>query len=121
VSWAGVGSPCQSTSDCNRSRTGSICEYTDSTGDKRCCWYEGSECSFGAQCCGSRVCLNGVCQFPGGGSRGGNPNDCTWEGCACMLYRDPACRASCPLYDPCDGGLRCTATTSEEVGTCVPA
>ena len=56
-----VGDPCQTTDQCRRPVTGAICEYTVSTGDKRCCWYEG-ECTFGAQCCGSRACANGFCQ-----------------------------------------------------------
>ena len=117
----GVGDPCQTTEQCRRPQTGSICEYTASTGDNRCCWYEGSLCDFGAQCCGSRVCAGGVCQFAdGSSSSGGNGTACTWEGCTCLLYRDPDCRASCPLYDPCDRGLRCTGT-SDAIGTCVPA
>jgi hypothetical protein len=53
------GDPCQTTDQCQRAVTGAICEYTDSTGDSRCCWYEGSLCTSGAQCCGSRVCANG--------------------------------------------------------------
>ena len=57
------GDPCQTTDQCRRPQTGAICEYTVSTDDSRCCWYEG-ECTFGAQCCGSRVCAGGVCQFP---------------------------------------------------------
>ena len=57
------GDPCQSTSQCNRAQTGAICEFTNSTQDSRCCWYEGSLCTSGAQCCGSRACLGGVCQF----------------------------------------------------------
>jgi hypothetical protein len=152
----GVGDPCQTTDQCRRPQTGAICEYTVSTGDSRCCWYEGSLCTSGAQCCGSRVCAGGVCQFLGGGSSMGGCTPegygcdfdgeccgdlvcgngicralaggsgigsgaaCTWEGCTCVLYRDPECRASCPLYDPCDPGLRCTGT-SEDIGTCVPA
>jgi hypothetical protein len=115
----GVGDPCQTTDQCRRPQTGAICEYTASTGDSRCCWYEGSLCDFGAQCCGSRVCAGGVCQFAdGSSSSGGNGTACTWEGCTCLLYRDPECRASCPLYDPCDAGLRCTGT-SQDIGTCV--
>lgn len=117
---ADPGDPCQSTDQCQRPRTGAICEYTVSTGDYRCCWYEGSLCSSGAQCCGSRICANGVCQFPGADSSGGSGTACTWEGCSCVLYRDPGCRASCPLYDPCAPGLVCTGT-SEDIGTCVPA
>lgn len=62
-----AGDPCSTTADCNRPVTGAICEFTNSTGDNRCCWYEGSFCSSGAQCCGSRICANGVCQFPSGG------------------------------------------------------
>jgi len=123
------GDPCQSTDQCRRPQTGAICEYTASTGDSRCCWYEGSYCSSGAQCCGARVCAGGVCQFPGGGSSGdgGSPSSgggsgtaCTWEGCDCLLWRDPDCRASCPLYDPCNPGLVCTGS-SEVIGTCVQA
>jgi hypothetical protein len=116
----GVGDPCQTTDQCRRPQTGAICEYTAATGDSRCCWYEGSLCDFGAQCCGSRVCAGGVCQFAdGSSSSGGNGTACTWQGCTCLLYRDPECRASCPLYDPCDRGLRCTGT-SQDIGTCVP-
>jgi hypothetical protein len=122
TSYASPGDPCQSTDQCQRPQTGAICEYTASTGDSRCCWYEGSLCSSGAQCCGSRVCTAGVCQFPGdnSSSSAGSGTACTWQGCSCILYRDPQCRASCPLYDPCDAGLACTGT-SEDIGTCVPA
>ena len=116
----GVGYPCQTTEECRRPQTGAICQYTVSSQDRRCCWDEGL-CDFGAQCCGSRVCAGGVCQFAdGSSSSGGDGTACTWEGCTCVWYRDPACRASCPLYDPCDPGLRCTGT-SDDIGTCVPA
>lgn len=74
------GDPCQSTAQCNRAQTGAICEFTSSTQDSRCCWYEGSFCSSGAQCCGTRVCAGGVCQFPGGGSSIGS---CTPERYQC--------------------------------------
>ena len=116
------GDPCQTTAQCNRDVTGAICEYTATTGDSRCCWYEGSFCTSGAQCCGSRVCSGGICQLAGStaapsGSGGGGA--CTWEGCTCMLYRDPACRASCPLNDPCGPGLICSARRSDEVGICL--
>ena len=116
------GDPCQTTIQCNRDATGAICEYTATTGDSRCCWYEGSFCTSGAQCCGSRVCTGGICQLAGStatpsGSGGGGA--CTWEGCTCMLYRDPACRASCPLNDPCGPGLICSARRSDEVGICL--
>jgi hypothetical protein len=93
-----AGDPCQSTADCNRAVTGAICEYVDFTGDSRCCWYEGSLCSSGAQCCGSRVCAGGVCQF-GGGS---NIGSCTperygcnssWECCGDLLCISGMCRA----------------------------
>jgi hypothetical protein len=121
-----AGSPCQTTDQCQRPLTGAICEYTVSTGDNRCCWYEGSLCDSGAQCCGSRICAGGVCQFGSGGNGGsggsiggGSGVACTWQGCTCVWYRDPECRASCPLYDPCDPGLRCTGS-SDDIGTCVP-
>ncbi len=116
----GVGDPCQTTEQCRRSQTGAICEYTISTLDNRCCWYEGL-CDFGAQFCGSRACAGGDCQIVSDSSSAGSGtgNACTWEGCTCVWYRDPECRASCPLYDPCDPGLRCTGT-SDDIGTCVP-
>lgn len=115
------GDPCQTTAQCNRDVTGAICEVTNATGDSRCCWYEGSFCTSGAQCCGSRVCSAGICQLAGnpGGGGGNGGGACTSEGCACMLYRDPACRASCQLLDPCGGGLICTARRSDDVGICV--
>jgi hypothetical protein len=58
----------------------------------------------------------GTCQsiYTGGVDSGSN------DRILCMWYRDPECRASCPLLDPCGPGLRCTGT-SEDVGTCVPA
>jgi hypothetical protein len=113
----GVGDPCQTTDQCRRPQTGSICENTVSTGDKRCCWYEG-DCNAGAQCCGSRVCAGGRCRFLDGGSVT-TSGPCTSEGCACQPYRDPECRASCPLLEPCNWGLTCTGTV-DYVGTCVP-
>lgn len=114
------GDPCQTTAQCNRDVTGAICEFTTTTGDSRCCWYEGSFCTSGAQCCGSRVCSGGICQLVGSNTGGGGGGGaCTWEGCTCMLYRDPACRASCQLNDPCGPGLVCTARRSDDVGICV--
>ncbi len=116
------GDPCRTTDQCRRPQTGAICEYAVATGDSRCCWYEGSFCTSGAQCCGSRVCADGVCRFLADGSDdsgGGSGTACTWEGCTCVLWRDPECRASCPLNDPCDPGLVCTGT-SDSIGTCVP-
>lgn len=117
------GDPCQTTAQCNRDVTGAICEFTSATGDSRCCWYEGSFCTSGAQCCGSRVCSAGICQLAGSnsgsGGNGGGGGACTSEGCTCMLYRDPACRASCQLNDPCGPGLICTARQSDDVGICV--
>lgn len=117
------GDACQTTAQCNRDVTGAICEFTNATGDSRCCWYEGSFCTSGAQCCGSRVCSAGICQLTGGGSDSGGGNGgggaCTWEGCTCMLFRDANCRASCQLNDPCDPGLICTARRSTDIGICV--
>lgn len=117
------GDSCQTTAQCNRDVTGAICEFTNATGDARCCWYEGSFCTSGAQCCGSRVCSAGICQLvgsnSGGGGNGGGGGACTSEGCTCMRYRDPACRASCQLNDPCGPGLICTARRSDDVGICV--
>ena len=59
------GDSCQVTAQCNRDVTGAICEVTATTGDARCCWYEGSFCTSGAQCCGSRECSAGICQLIG--------------------------------------------------------
>ncbi|MFT4038763.1 MAG: hypothetical protein QM692_11330, partial [Thermomicrobiales bacterium] len=127
------GGRCQTTAQCNRDQTGAICEFTSSTGDSRCCWYEGSFCTSGAQCCGDRICSNGVCQFPGGNTApSGNGGSvvvpgtgpgaiCDWEGCPCVLWRDPSCRASCPLNDPCGWGFVCNARSVDDVGTCVRA
>jgi hypothetical protein len=58
----------------------------------------------------------GTCQPLATGTSGGG-SGCTSEGCACALYRDPQCRASCDVYDPCDPGLSC----SDDTGTCVQA
>jgi hypothetical protein len=113
------GDPCQTTAQCNRDVTGAICEFTTSTGDSRCCWYEGSFCTSSAQCCGSRVCSGGICQLVGSSDSSGGGGSCNWEGCSCMLYRDPACRANCPLLDPCAPGLTCTARRSDDLGICV--
>lgn len=63
------GDPCQVTAQCNRDVTGAICEVTATTGDARCCWYEGSFCTSGAQCCGSRTCSAGICQLIGNTTR----------------------------------------------------
>ncbi len=63
------GDSCQVTAQCNRDVTGAICEVTATTGDARCCWYEGSFCTSGAQCCGSRECSAGICQLIGGALR----------------------------------------------------
>ena len=63
------GDSCQVTAQCNRDVTGAICEVTATTGDARCCWYEGSFCTSGAQCCGSRTCSAGICQLIGSNTR----------------------------------------------------
>jgi hypothetical protein len=111
-SYASPGDPCQTTAQCNRPQTGAICEYTASTGDSRCCWYEGSLCSSGAQCCGSRVCAGGVCQFMAGGA-GTSSGACTGWGCDC---------SSTPSFDPCDRsqGLICCSYAGSNQGMCLP-
>lgn len=97
----GPGDPCQNTGQCNRAVTGAICEFTNATQDTRCCWYEGSLCTSGAQCCGSRICAGGVCQLSGGGGGGGG-NSCAperascgndWECCGDLVCGNGICRA----------------------------
>jgi hypothetical protein len=117
------GQACISDSQCDNSYpelgitycadTGYI--YGDYGGTQHCCRYEGGSCGGPLSddhslCCGNLLCLGGICSS--------QSSTCTGEGCACQLYRDPGCMASCPLYDPCDPGLVCTGT-SEDVGTCV--
>jgi hypothetical protein len=114
------GEPCQTTDQCRRPQTGAICEYTVSTQDTRCCWYEGF-CSSGAQCCGSRVCAGGVCQFPAGGSNVdttgavgewcGNKYCETWQWCCnascgvCMAGQGACTDDVCVACPGCDSGL----------------
>jgi hypothetical protein len=113
-----AGDPCQTTDQCNRPVTGAICEYTDYTGDNRCCWYEGSLCSSGAQCCGSRICSNGVCQFPGGGS-GTTGGGTATPGDPCRPGIDTCVYASGAFF--CDfvgstGDYRCCAYGGDRCG-----
>jgi hypothetical protein len=110
---AGPGDPCWAGVQCVAADTALSCDYNASTDDYRCCAYEGDRCGWDGGCCGWLSCNdNGFCTSQSWG--------CTGQGCACQLYRDPECRASCPLLDPCDAGLVCTGT-SEVTGTCVPS
>jgi hypothetical protein len=117
---AAPGDPCRPAVDICFSASGAfVCDWVGSTADYRCCTNGGDRCGWDGQCCGDLACVDGACRPMAGGS-GVGVGACTREGCTCVLYRDPECRASCPLYDPCDTGLVCTGT-SEAVGTCVPA
>ena len=109
--YAGPGDPCWDGIQCVAADTALTCDYNAYTDDNRCCAYEGDRCGWDGGCCGWLSCNDsGFCTSQSFG--------CTGEGCACQLYRDPECRASCPLNDPCDPGLVCTGT-SEVTGTCV--
>jgi hypothetical protein len=113
--YAGPGDPCWSGVQCVAADTALTCDYNNSTDDYRCCAYEGDRCGWDGGCCGWLSCNdNGFCTSQSWSW------SCTGQGCACQLYRDPECRASCPLYDPCDAGLVCTGT-SDVTGTCVPS
>jgi hypothetical protein len=108
---AGPGEACRTDSQCVAADAPMVCAWNGyGSAGAACCTYAGSNCADDAWCCGTNVCIGGTCtsQSP----------SCTGEGCDCLLYRDPGCLASCPLYDPCDAGLVCTGT-SEVTGTCV--
>ena len=137
----GVGNLCQTTEQCRRTQTGAICEYTISTQDSRCCWYQGI-CTSGAQCCGSRVCAGGVCQFLDDGANrdGGDASGewcggsyCEpWQRCCSQCSgicapRDAvcgegscrsgwACPGGCSPAGPCPGG--CQSGYCNGDGTC---
>ena len=108
---AGPGDACRTDSQCVAADAPMACDWNGYGNGLSCCTYEGSNCADDSWCCGTNLCLGGICSS--------QSYACTGEGCACQLYRDPECRASCPLYDPCDPGLVCTGT-SEDTGTCVP-
>jgi hypothetical protein len=118
-----VGERCQTTDQCRRPQTGAICEYTVSTGDNRCCWYEG-QCTSGAQCCGSRVCADGVCQFLGGGSSmGGGGASGVWCGNTYCAPGSWCCNASCGICVPGQGACpddECHACPGCDSGLCLP-
>jgi hypothetical protein len=107
---AGPGDPCRTSDQCVAADAPMSCDWNGYGNGTTCCTYEGSNCADDSWCCGSNLCVGGTCTSQSAG--------CTGEGCACQLYRDPGCLASCPLYDPCDAGLVCTGT-SEDTGTCV--
>jgi len=110
--YAGPGDPCWSGVQCVGADTALTCDYNAYTDDYRCCAFEGDRCGWDGGCCGGLSCNDsGYCVDL-------TPSTCTSWGCACQLYRDPGCLASCPLYDPCDPGLVCTGG-SDYTGTCV--
>jgi hypothetical protein len=109
---AGPGDPCRTSNQCMAADAPMVCDWNGYGNGLSCCTYEGSNCAEDTWCCGSSLCIGGTCTS--------QSSSCTGEGCACQLYRDPECRASCPLYDPCDPGLVCTGT-SDDTGTCVPS
>ena len=116
------GDPCQSTDQCRRPQTGAICEYTVSTGDNRCCWYEGF-CTSGAQCCGSRVCAGGVCRFPDGDSGGGASATGDWCGNKYCASWERCCNASCGICSSLQGACpddECYACPGCDSGLCFP-
>jgi hypothetical protein len=120
---AGVGGSCVDESGCcgpNICYLGTcITSYIPGAGET--CWELPSDPD---PCDDTSFCVHdwqsgsvwGTCQpiFSGGDDSG------SALGVACVRYRDPECRASCPLIDPCPPGLRCTGSEDIE-GACVPA
>ena len=95
---AGPGDPCRTDSQCVAADAPMVCDWNGYGNGLNCCTYEGSNCADDTWCCGTNVCSGGTCTSQSYG--------CTGEGCACQLYRDPACRASCPLLRPLRSGSR---------------
>src|SRR5918998_2513968 len=106
---AGPGDPCRTSDQCVAADAPMSCDWNGYGKGTNCCTYEGSNCGDDSWCCGANLCIGGTCTS--------QSYSCTGEGCACLLYRDPGCMASCPLYDPCDPGLVCTGT-SDVTGVC---
>ena len=107
---SGPGDPCRTSDQCVAADAPMSCDWNGYGNGTNCCTYEGSNCADDTWCCGSNLCIGGTCTS--------QSSSCTGEGCDCLLYRDPGCLASCPLYDPCDQGLVCTGT-SDVTGTCI--
>ncbi|MBA3451130.1 MAG: hypothetical protein H0T18_07955 [Chloroflexia bacterium] len=57
----GPGDLCVDSSPCFGADAPLTCDYVASTGDYRCCTYEGSRCGFDAACCGAATCVDGRC------------------------------------------------------------
>jgi hypothetical protein len=55
----GPGDPCRSSSQCLGADAPLVCDWNGSS--LACCTYEGSRCGFDAACCGTALCLGGVC------------------------------------------------------------
>lgn len=99
----GPGDPCRDSSQCVGADAPLVCADNgyDYDGPLNCCAYEGSNCGFNEACCGSALCVGGICTSDAA------PGGCTGEGCAC-LPNTP---------NPCDQGLVCCGET-ENFGIC---
>jgi hypothetical protein len=58
------GAPCQSTGQCSQRDGATVCADNGIAGDGalNCCRTDGGVCTSGAGCCGSLLCVNGICQ-----------------------------------------------------------
>ena len=67
------------------------CDWNGYGNGLSCCTYEGSNCADDTWCCGTNLCIEGICTSQSSG--------CTGDGCACYRGWNDA--------DPCDPGLVC--------------
>jgi hypothetical protein len=101
---AGPGDPCRTDNQCVAADAPMVCAWNGyGSAGAACCTYEGSNCADDTWCCGTNVCIGGICTS--------QSYSCTGEGCACYQGTyDP---------DPCDPGLVC-CLNADNSGTCLP-
>ena len=122
----GPGDPCRDTSQCVGADGPMFCDWNgyDSDGGLNCCTYQWNPCGFDAACCGTAVCIGGVCGasdpvpgFPLGAQcsyvahclGGGDTVDCADNGGfvpACCLIGGQVCTADidCCMPNSCIAG-----------------
>jgi hypothetical protein len=90
---AGPGEACRSDNQCVAADAPMVCAWNGyGSAGQACCTYEGSNCADDSWCCGTNLCLGGICSS-------GSPSSCTGPGCACTTG----------TFSPCDDGLVCCA------------
>jgi hypothetical protein len=61
---AGPGDPCRTSDQCVAADAPMSCDWNGYGNGTNCCTYEGSNCADDSWCCGTNLCLGGICTDP---------------------------------------------------------